>query len=225
VTHCPTRRPVQRRILLLGGSFDPVHNGHVALGAHFTQLLRPDELRLIPAGNPWQKQGLDASAQDRVAMLARAFENLPCKVVIDQREILRDSPSYTIDSLREIRAEEGVDAMLAFLLGADQLQRLDTWREWQKLLDYAHLCAASRPGFDLAAHALPAQVGAEFGQRNADIEEIRNTSHGLTCVAANLAVDVSATAIRAMLEHGQRPQSLVPDAVLDYIDQHHLYKN
>lgn len=214
----------RRRILLLGGSFDPVHNGHVALAAYFTRLLHPDELRILPAGNPWQKQGLRTSPSDRVEMLRRAFTRQPVEVVIDQREILRDRPTYTIDSLRELRAEMGPQASLAFLLGADQLRQLDTWKEWRHLFGYAHLCAASRPGFAIDAAHLPTDVAAEFSRRTATPEQIRNTPHGLAYLAANLAMDISATTLRAALQRGERPQSLIPDGVLDYIEQHQLYK-
>ena len=214
----------RRRILLLGGSFDPVHNGHVALGAYFTRLLHPDELRILPAGNPWQKQGLHASPAERVEMLRRAFMRQPAEIVIDQREILRERPTYTIDTLRELRAELGPQASLAFVLGADQLRQLDTWKEWRQLFDYAHLCAASRPGFAIDAGNLPADVAGEISRRAATPDQIRNTPHGLAYLASNLAMDISASAIRAALQRGERPQSLIPDGVLDYIEQHHLYK-
>jgi nicotinate-nucleotide adenylyltransferase len=215
----------RRRILLLGGSFDPVHNGHVALGAYFIRLLHPDELRILPAGNPWQKQGLHAAAADRVEMARRAFERQPVEVIIDQREIRRDRPTYTIDTLREIRAEAGPRASLAFLLGADQLRQLDSWKEWRQLFDYAHLCAASRPGFAIDAHSLPPEVAAYFGRRHGTPEQIRNTPNGLAYLASNLAMDVSATDIRSLLGQGKRPQSLIPGGVLDYIEQHQLYKS
>lgn len=215
----------RRRILLLGGSFDPVHNGHVALGAYFIRLLHPDELRILPAGNPWQKQGLHAAAADRVEMARRAFERQPVEVIIDQREIRRDRPTYTIDTLREIRAEAGPRASLAFLLGADQLRQLDSWKEWRQLFDYAHLCAASRPGFAIDVHSLPPEVAAEFGRRHGTPEQIRNTPNGLAYLASNLAMDVSATDIRSLLGQGKRPQSLIPGGVLDYIEQHQLYKS
>lgn len=212
----------RRCLVLLGGSFDPVHNAHVALGGYFARLLAPDELRIIPAGNPWQKDPLNASAPDRVAMLRLAFERQPVPVVIDEQEIQRQNGSYTIDTLRAVRAETGPEASVAFVMGADQLLHLNTWHEWRTLFDLAHICAASRPGFDM--NTLPPEVAREFSRRTAPPAQLRETPHGLTFLALNLAVDVSATEIRSLLAQGERPQELLPAAVLDYIEQHNLYK-
>jgi len=214
-----------RCIALLGGSFDPVHNGHLALADYFAILLVPDELRIVPAGNPWQKTGLRATAEQRIEMAARAFERLAVPVTIDRQEILRGGATYTIDTLRSIRAEVGPDASIAFLIGADQLQQLHTWKEWQRLFDYAHICAASRPGFGIDAAQLPVEVSREFSRRVATPEQIRNTPCGLAYVASNLAIDISATEIRAGLQRGEQPDSLIPAGVLDYIKSHHLYEN
>lgn len=214
-----------RCIALLGGSFDPVHNGHVALGSYFSKLLFPDELRILPAGNPWQKNGLRASADDRIEMLRRAFAGRTAPVNIDSREILRQGATYTIDTLRELRAELGPDVSIAFLIGADQLQKLNTWKEWHSLFDYAHICAASRPGFVLDAAHVPAEVAREFARRAGTAQQIRTSPHGLAYLATNLAIDISATEIRSALERGEQPNSLIPSGVLDYIKLHHLYTN
>jgi len=215
VTHC---------IALLGGSFDPVHNGHVALGAHFAALLQAGELRVIPA-LPWQKSSLVATPEQRVAMLQLAFAGLPCKVTIDRQELARGTRTYTIDTLRAIRAEVGPAVSLAFLMGADQLQRLDTWHDWQSLFDLAHLCVAARPGFELDATHLPPAVALEFQRRMAGPAELHQQPSGLTYIDAGLAIDVSATGIRAALQRGQDAHSLIPGVVLDYIEQNNLYKN
>lgn len=216
-------------IALLGGSFDPVHNGHIALANYFVDLIKPDELRVIPAGNPWQKDGLQASGEDRVAMVRNAFGNALTQqkvpVTVDQQEILRASATYTIDTLRAVRKELGPNVSIVFLMGADQLQHLNTWQEWQQLFDYAHVCAASRPGFAMDAAHIPDDVAQEFAERAGTPAQIRNTTQGLACLAPNLAVDISATEIRAALQRGERPISLVPPGVLDYIEQHHLYKS
>jgi len=215
----------RRCVVLLGGSFDPVHNGHVALANYFAKLLAPDELRIIPAGNPWQKSRLQATAEDRVEMIRRAFDRQAVPVTIDQQEILREGPSYTVDTLRAARAELGAQTSLAFVLGADQLHHLDTWREWNRLFDLAHICAASRPGFAMDDYRIPASVAREFTRRAATADQIRNMPCGLTYLASNLAIDISATEIRAALQRGERPGSQIPAGVLDYIEQHHLYQS
>jgi nicotinate-nucleotide adenylyltransferase len=214
-------------VALLGGSFDPVHHGHVALAALFAALLKPDQLRVIPAGNPWQKSGLKASAEDRVAMLELAFREAALEITIDRQEIERSergAPTYTIDTLRHLRAELGPDAAIVFLMGADQLQQLDSWREWRALFDHAHIGVAARPGFALAQAALPRAVAQEIETRQGSLEQLRTTPSGRVFLAEALAVDISATQIRAALQRGEQANSLISPVVLDYIQQHNLYK-
>ncbi|MCC6071081.1 nicotinate-nucleotide adenylyltransferase [Massilia sp. GCM10020059] len=212
-------------VALLGGSFDPVHHGHVALATLFAKLLHPDQLRVIPAGNPWQKNGLKTSAEDRIAMLGLAFGEAGLKVAIDLQEVERTTPTYTIDTLRNVRAELGPDASIVFLMGADQLQQLDSWRDWRQLFDYAHIGVGARPGFDLANAALPAAVAEELEKRRSSIGQLRSAPSGKVYLAEALAVDISATQIRTALQRGEKPNSLISPVVLDYIQQHNLYKS
>jgi nicotinate-nucleotide adenylyltransferase len=219
-------------LALLGGSFDPVHHGHVALAELFARLLRPDELRILPAGQPWQKKGgLQASDADRVAMLELAFGNAGYPAVIDTREIERDTPTYTVDTLRELRAAVGPDASIVFLMGADQLQKLDSWIDWKDLFDLANFGVAARPGYRLDAAALPPAVALELTPRLATPEEVRASKAGRVCLAHTLAVDISATEVRALLHenaHGNelaKVSALLAPQVLDYIQQHNLYKS
>jgi len=222
-------------VALLGGSFDPVHHGHVALARLFCDLLHPDVLRVLPA-KPWQKSSLQASDEARVAMLELAFKELGdsgLQVVIDQREIARGISSYTVETLRGLREELGPEASIVFLMGADQLQNLSSWREWQQLFVLANIGVAARPGYTLQQEALPPAVASALAPRLAPPEHLRTTPAGLVCLAQTLAVDISATAVRALLHKEGEPgrdatssvNSLVPPVVLDYIQQHHLYKN
>ncbi|MES2016297.1 MAG: nicotinate-nucleotide adenylyltransferase [Pseudomonadota bacterium] len=211
-------------VALLGGSFDPVHYGHVAVAALFDKLLQPDQLRIIPAGNPWQKSGLQASAEHRAAMLELAFADAAIKITLDRQEMERTGASYTIDTLRHVRAELGEHASIVFLMGADQLQQLDTWRDWRALFDLAHIGVAARPGYSLAAAALPIAVATEFQQRQASLEQLRSTPSGHAYLAQTLDVDISATQVRAALQRGEKANSLISPVVLDYIQQHNLYK-
>lgn len=211
-------------VALLGGSFDPVHNGHVALGALFDKLLNPDQLRVIPAGNPWQKAALRATAEQRVAMVELAFADAGIKVVLDRQEIERTSATYTIDTLRNVRAELGPEASIVFLMGADQLMHLDTWRDWRALFDLAHIGVAARPGYSLAEASLPPAVATELQQRQGSLEQLRNTPSGHAYLAQTLAVDISSTQVLAALQRGEQANSLISPVVLDYIQQHNLYK-
>jgi nicotinate-nucleotide adenylyltransferase len=219
---------VNKCFALLGGSFDPVHHGHVALARLFCELLRPDALYLLPA-KPWQKSSLQASDEARVAMLELAFRDSGLPVLIDRREIERGSATYTVETLQGLREELGPDASIVFLMGADQLQNLDSWRDWQQLFALANIGVAARPGYTLEQEALPSAVAQEMAPRLAPPGQVRTTPAGLVCLAHTLAVDISATQVRALLhegrEHGTDLNSLVPPLVLDYIQQHHLYKN
>lgn len=211
-------------VAVLGGSFDPVHNGHLALAGLFAGLLAPSQLRIVPAGQPWQKGRLAASDSDRLAMLERAFAAMPLPVVIDQQEMQRQGPSYTVDTLRALRAELGPQASIVFLMGADQLRNLDTWHDWRALFALANLGVATRPGYAIDEAALPAAVAHELTARTATPDRVRASASGTICLAPTLAVDISATSIRAGLAAGADAGALVPAQVLDYIQQHNLYK-
>jgi nicotinate-nucleotide adenylyltransferase len=210
-------------VALLGGSYDPVHCGHVALGTYFSNLLQADQLRVIPAGAPWQKDQLQASGEQRADMLRLAFAGQAVPFVLDMQEIERAAPTYTIDTLRQLRSQFGEQASLVFVIGADQLQRLASWHQWQQLFDYAHICVAARPGFSMTG--LAPEVAAQFARRQGTLEQIRTTPHGLIHLAKDFAADISATQIRTALQRGETANALIPEVVLDYIKQHHLYKS
>mgnify|MGYP001545228115 CR=1 FL=1 len=230
-----------RRVGLLGGTFDPIHNGHLALARRFADLLALTELVLLPAGQPYQKAGVSA-ARHRLAMTRAAAASLTLPgvaVTVATDEIEHEGPTYTVETLARWRAREGEDVSLALLIGADQLLRLDTWRDWRRLFEFAHICAATRPGFDLSS--LSPALAEELGPRRADASTLRCTRAGHLLIDDTLALDVSATDIRAHLKaklvrnaaagklaampdaHGAAPPEPIPDAVWDYILQHHLY--
>jgi nicotinate-nucleotide adenylyltransferase len=229
-----------RRIGLLGGTFDPIHNGHLALARRFAERLALTELVLLPAGQPYQKHGV-SSAQHRLAMTRAAAASFPLAgvtVTVATDEIEHDGPTYTVDTLARWRAREGEDASLSLLIGADQLLRLDTWRDWRRLFEFAHICAATRPGFDLSS--LSPALAKELGARRADAQTLWRTPAGCLFIDDTLALDVSATDIRAHLKArlahdaaalAARPAGAarlpapepIPEAVWDYILQHHLY--
>jgi nicotinate-nucleotide adenylyltransferase len=225
---------------LLGGTFDPIHNGHLALARRFAELLALTELVLLPAGQPYQKHGV-SSAQHRLAMTRAAAASLALPgvaVTVATDEIEHEGPTYTVDTLARWRAREGEDASLSLLIGADQLLRLDTWRDWRRLFEFAHVCAATRPGFDLSS--LSPALAQELGARRADAQTLCRTPAGRLFIDDTLALNVSATDIRAHLKArlahdaaalAARPAGAarlpapepIPEAVWDYILQHHLY--
>ena len=185
---------------ILGGSFDPIHTAHLAMADAFAAALKLDEVRFLPASQPWQKDGLMATGEQRRAMLdiALAAHRPACgRYLVDDRELARGGKTYTIETLAELREEVGGTTSLVFLFGADQLVHLDSWRDWASLWDYAHLAAATRPGFD--AKHLPAAVAEVWSRRAGDAAALRTSAHGRSFLLDGLALDVSATHIRAAL--------------------------
>ncbi|MGI9027005.1 MAG: nicotinate-nucleotide adenylyltransferase [Burkholderiaceae bacterium] len=220
-----------RTIGLLGGSFDPLHTAHLAMADAFAVALRLDEIRFVPASQPWQKHGLFASGEEREAMLEAALAHHRAPhghYVIDTRELRRAGKTYTIATLEELRREVGAAVSLIFLFGADQLVHLDTWKDWRRLWDHAHLAAATRPGFDVLS--MSAEVAREWSSRLGDVEALHTRPSGRSYLLDDFAHDVSATDIRATLGAGDASaiaalSRLVPSAVLDYIRANHLYRS
>ena len=221
-----------RRVGILGGTFDPIHNGHLALARQFVELLQWTELILLPAGQPWQKTDV-SQAHHRLAMTQLAAQTLHfagTTVTVATDEIDQNVPTYTTETLAQWRAQEGqsgaAPASLALLIGADQLLKLDTWRNWKQLFEFAHLCAENRPGFE--ASGVPTAVADEIAQRRVDAAGIQRTTHGGILVDETLAIDLSATAIRQHIHErlaGRHETSEhVPPAVWHYIRQNHLYR-
>ena len=216
---------------MLGGTFDPIHDAHLALARRFAELLDLTELVLLPAGQPWQKKDVTA-AHHRLAMTRAAADSLHIEglqVSVATDEIDHDGPTYTVETLTRWRAREGADASLSLLIGADQLVHLDSWRDWKRLFEFAHVCVETRAGFDIST--VSDAVSTEIAARNASPEVLRSTPHGHLLIDEALALEVSATSIREQLGERLRAhaagrtdaESHVPPAVWDYIVQNHLY--
>ena len=185
----------------------------------------------MPASQPWQKHGLLASGAQREAMLAAALAQHRAphgRYAIDARELRRAGKTYTIATLEELRREVGAEVSLVFLFGADQLVHLNTWKDWRKLWDYAHLAVATRPAFDV--RTMSPEVAHEWSNRLGDLEALHTQPSGRSYLLDDFAHDVSATDIRAALVAGDdaaiaASSRLVPSAVLDYIRANHLYRS
>lgn len=210
---------------LLGGSFDPVHAGHLQLARDALTQLALAEVRFIPAGQPWQK-GAITDAMHRARMVLAAIVD-EARFALDMREIERAGPTYTVDTLRELRAALGEQLPLVLIMGSDQYERLDTWRDWTRLLDYAHLAVARRANALLRpSHALQEYFNAHWSRPSA----VHESTHGRIVEIEMTPVDASATEIRALLAQPLSPvrddrlAEIVPAAVLDYIRAHRLYR-
>ena len=210
-----------QRIVIFGGSFDPIHCGHVAIIKTMNSLLNPTQLRIIPTGWSWQKNAYHANSTHRLAMLTLALKELikNAPLLIDEQEIKRADlgiPSYSVDTLTNLRTEFGATASLLFVMGADQLQQLHQWKNWAQLFNLAHIVVVKRPGFDL--NSLDNSVAKEITQRSGGWDQLQTPPFGSTLICTDLDIDISSTQIR----NGNN-LSLVPPDVLDYIQQHHLY--
>lgn len=229
--NAPAVRPCVRRVGLLGGTFDPIHDAHLALARRFAELLDLTELILLPAGQPWQKKEVSA-AHHRLAMTRAAAQSLDIAgltVTVATDEIDHEGPTYTVDTLARWREREGAEASLSLLIGADQLVHLDSWRDWKRLFEFAHVCVETRAGFDIST--VSNAVSAEISARGASAEVLRCTPSGHLLIDSALELGVSATGIREQL--GERIKahaagrahaaSHVPASVWDYIVQNNLY--
>jgi len=190
-----------RRIGLFGGTFDPPHNAHVALATLALHELALDELRWIPAGQPWQKERLITPAAQREAMVRLAMGGEP-RFVLERCELLRRGPSFTLDTVRELQdAQPGAEWFL--VIGQDQYAGLHTWRDWRELLGRVTLAVANRPGVAVEPHA-----------------DVKAVAHRAVPLAM---LDIASTDIRARVAAGQDIASLVPVSVARYIEANHLY--
>jgi nicotinate-nucleotide adenylyltransferase len=205
---------------ILGGTFDPVHHGHLRLALEIAERVELDSVRLIPLHAPPHRPAPIATPAQRLAMLELAVQE-ESRLRIDTRELRRGALSYTVDTLTELRAELGTTP-LCLIVGMDAFLGLPTWRRWEALIDLAHIVVADRPAADAT---IPSQVAQLLARHRADAAEaLAGTPAGLVHFVPCPKLDISATAIRAALTAGRNPRYLLPDPVLAYIHQHELYR-
>jgi len=183
------------------------------------------QVRFIPAGEPWQRGAPRAPASQRLEMVRLACAGNPL-FKVDDREIRRDGPSYTVDTLTELRAELGQEQPLCLLLGADAFLGLASWHRWQEIFGLAHCAVAHRPGFAQSSWAdsmPPALQQTLAARQTTDPSALAKTPAGQILIYPLTPLDISASHIRTGLQQGKSPRYLVPDAVLDYISQNKLY--
>ena len=195
------------RLGIFGGAFDPPHVAHVALASAAVEQLALDQLRIFPTGQAWHKAHALTPAEHRLALAQIAFGDLP-NTVVDDRELKRPGPTYTIDTLRELKAAMP-QAQLFLVMGEDQAVSLARWREWETIVQMATICVAGRPS--AAGHVAPSDaLGVPEG---IDLRVLQLPS-----------MPESATEVRARAAHGDGIAHLVPPGVASYIGRHHLYE-
>jgi nicotinate-nucleotide adenylyltransferase len=209
---------------ILGGTFDPIHFGHLRMAQELREELRLTEVRFIPTAIPPHRPHPRTDTRHRVAMVRLAIAGNDA-FRLDDRELQRGGASYTYDTLTELRTELGKDTPLCLLIGGDAFLGLPTWHRWTELSDLAHIVVAHRPGAVPSAQAMPPALREVWlARRSNEPEALTATPAGRIWVHAMTALDISASAIRDLLQHLHSPRYLLPDSVCDYIHIHHLYQ-
>ncbi len=216
---------------IFGGTFDPVHLGHLRLAEEAHEQLGLEKVLWIPAGQPPLRELPLTPAAHRLAMVAAATVGQPA-FELDASEVFSEETSYTVKTLERLRDELGDEQPLVLLVGADAFSRMEQWHEWQRLFELAHIAIATRPGYDLAklsprgmASPLGTALAREYKARHADdVAALSGSPAGEIVSYAITPMDISATAIRNALAERHSIRYLVGDVVLDYIYRNKLYR-
>ncbi len=209
----------QSAIGIFGGTFDPVHYGHLRAALEAKEKLGLADFRLLPAGTPPHRSNTAASAVHRLEMLRLAVSKYS-GFRVDDREVRREGNSYMVDTLREIREETGASPLI-LMIGQDAANALDSWHRWQTIFDLAHVVIMRRPESTISwSGELQDQLQRRLVQ---DTQQIKKKPAGLVVSLEVTQLAISATGIRNLLRAGRSPRFLLPDKVIDYIEQHQLY--
>jgi nicotinate-nucleotide adenylyltransferase len=204
---------------VLGGTFDPVHFGHLRAAVEAAERLELDDLRLLPAGVPPHRAQPVASATQRIAMLRLAISNCAA-LQVDDREVRRPGSSFMVDTLASIRSEIG-NSPLLLLVGQDAANELDTWHRWRDLFDLAHLVVMRRPDAHFSCRA---ELSDQIERRRIKgPTRLRQAASGFVLSLEVTQLDISSTLIRESFGAGRSPRFLMPDEVIDYVRRQHLY--
>lgn len=210
---------------LFGGTFDPVHFGHLRLAEESIAHLGLGGVRWIPAGQPPHRETPQVTAAQRLAMVLRSTAK-NAQFSVDASEVEAAAPSYTVHTLERLRAELGPAQSLVLLVGADAFAGLATWHRWRDIFALAHIAVSHRPGFPVEASSLPQALASEFTDRRlTDVSGLKDAPAGRIATFTMTQLAISATQIRKLLANGLSPRYLLPDSVLDYIQHHQLYRN
>ena len=211
---------------IFGGTFNPVHWGHVRTALEIKKTLTLERMLMVPCGIPPHREQPGVSSDVRLAMLKLAIRDFP-ELEIDERELKRGGPSYSVDTLQSVR-EQMPGQSLAMCIGIDAFAALNTWHRWQDLFGLAHIVVAHRPGWSMGklTGQLPAELQDQLNQRyEADVEEISSNLAGKIFDLKVTEIDISSSNIRKRIENNESISGLVPVAVEGYINKHHLYRS
>lgn len=206
--------------LIYGGTFDPVHNGHLRVAIELRECLEVDCIYLMPCHIPPHRATPGGTSEDRLDLLTLSVADEP-GLAVDGRELRRGGSSYTADTLRQLRGELGPEQPLAIVLGTDAFSGFDRWEEWEQIPELAHIILVRRPNAELEPGSVPARLLAE--RRVAHLREIKSRPAGGVYEIEPPMLDISATGVRERLEQGRSIRFLVPDAVVTEIRRRGLY--
>ena len=192
----------EHRVGIMGGTFDPVHHGHLVAASEVADRFSLDEVVFVPTGRPWQKDDGVSSAEDRYLMTVIATASNP-RFAVSRVDIDRGGPTYTVDTIRDLRALYGAGTQLFFITGADALSKILSWKDAEEIFEMAHLVGVTRPGFELTDDHLP---------------------HDAVSLIEVPAMAISSTACRERVEAGHPVWYLMPDGVVQYIAKRRLYR-
>lgn len=210
---------------IFGGTFDPVHFGHLRLAEESIGHLGLGGVRWIPAGQPPHRGAPQVTAAQRLEMVRRSTAG-NARFSVDASEVEAAAPSYTIHTLERLRRELGSTQSLVLLVGADAFAGLASWHRWRDILALAHIAVSHRPGFPVEMASLPEALACEFNARRlSDVAGLKASASGAIVTFAMTQLAISATQIRKLLANDLSARYLLPDAVLDYIQTNSLYRN
>ena len=209
---------------ILGGTFNPIHFGHLRIAQELADTLHLDTVRFIPAANPPHKDAPAITAQHRATMVQLAIADNKT-FMFDDKELQRTGASYTLDTLHSLRSELGAQASITLFMGSDAFTKFDTWHRWQEIIDLCHIALVQRP--QLRGHEQKLSKTLETFLHNhysENADDLHSQPSGFVTMRQVTALDISSTAIRNALQHGDSVRYLMPDNVIDYIAQHQLYR-
>lgn len=219
-----TADPNVPAIGILGGTFNPIHFGHLRLAEELAEGLKLNQVRFLPSANPPHKEMPAISAEQRAEMVDLAISGRQ-GFVLDKRELERQGASYTIDTLLSLRQELGTKASITLFMGSDAFTQFDTWHRWQEIIEHCHIALVQRPQPGAEKNRLSKTLETFLHQHYSEnSNDIHSTPSGIITMRRITALDISSTAIRQALKHQHSVRYLMPDSVIDYIEHHQLYR-
>jgi nicotinate-nucleotide adenylyltransferase len=206
---------------VFGGTFDPIHFGHLRTAFELLQVLRLSEVRFLPAGNPPHRESTVASPELRLQMVQAATRDQP-GFIVDDREIRREGLSYSVDTMRTFRADYP-DRSLCLIVGMDAFLGLPKWHQWRELLELVHVAVAHRPGWRAPTSGPLGELLVDRGTGR--IDDLHEALSGRIFIHAGTQLEISSTEFRKLVAAGRDPRYLMPDAVRDIIQQTGCYRS